>query len=190
MCGLKSPTRVISTRASDGRAHMQAAPHRDHVPENKLPLSEVPRGGPAAGRGNASQHTPEEVLALQVLARISHRIECIRAANQRKPLCDNHFSPNRGAPGCPRNVSRICLDLNLLKDARWWRRSTLAAIAGRPLTRGVVQSMSPRKAPSHAAGVVALTHSLIFYDHHACICLRAVVLNGFCSCTARSMSAP
>src|SRR5882672_11090919 len=59
-----------------------------------------------------------------VLARISHRIECIRAANQRKPLCHNHFSPNRGAPGCRQNVSRICLDLNLLKDARWWQRST------------------------------------------------------------------
>ena len=59
----------------------------------------------------------------------------------------------------------------------------------RPLTRGVVQPMSPRKAPSPATGVVALTRSLIFYDHAASICLRAFVLNGFCSCSARSIFA-
>src|SRR5258706_3848859 len=60
------------------------------------------------------------------LARISHRIECIGAANQRKVLCHNHFSPNRGAPRCRQSVFRICLDLNRLKDAMWWRRLTPA----------------------------------------------------------------
>jgi len=65
-------------------------------------------------------------LKNRTLTRISHRIECIGAANQRKPLCYNHFSPNRGAPRCRQSVFRICLDLNLLKDARWWRRLTPA----------------------------------------------------------------
>jgi transcriptional regulator with XRE-family HTH domain len=62
----------------------------------------------------------------KALARISHRIECIGAANQRKVLCHKHFSPNRGAPRCRQSVFRICLDLNRLKDAMWWRRLTPA----------------------------------------------------------------
>ena len=58
--------------------------------------------------------------ALQtLLARISHTIECIGAANQRKLLCCNDLSPIRGAPRCPQSVPRISLGLNPLKDARW-----------------------------------------------------------------------
>jgi ABC-type multidrug transport system fused ATPase/permease subunit len=53
------------------------------------------------------------------LARISHTIECIGAANQRKLLCCNDLSPIRGAPRCPQSVPRISLGLNPLKDARW-----------------------------------------------------------------------
>ena len=33
------------------------------------------------------------------------------------------FSSNSQAPRCRQSVARISLDLNLLKDARWWRRS-------------------------------------------------------------------
>src|SRR5215470_12447501 len=55
---------------------------------------------------------------------------------------------------------------------------------------GAVQPVSLSKAPSPTAGVVVLTYSLILYDHDASICLRAFVLNGFCSCAARSISAP
>ena len=54
-----------------------------------------------------------------ILARISHTIECIGAANQRKLLCCNDLSPIRGAPRCPQSVPRISLGLNPLKDARW-----------------------------------------------------------------------
>src|SRR5258707_8277305 len=42
------------------------------------------------------------------LARIFHRIECIGAANQRKGLCHNYFSPNRVASRCRQSVFRIC----------------------------------------------------------------------------------
>jgi DNA-binding transcriptional LysR family regulator len=53
------------------------------------------------------------------LARISHTTECIGAANQREPLCRNNISSIRGAPRCRQSVSRISLDLNLLKAVRW-----------------------------------------------------------------------
>jgi hypothetical protein len=66
--------------------------------------------------------TPEQ----HRLAWISHTTECIGAANQRKPLCRNELSMICGAPRCRQSVARTFLDLNLLKAARWWRRSTLA----------------------------------------------------------------
>src|SRR5215470_7905777 len=91
-------------------------------------------------------------------------------------------------------------------------RATVLCMAALTLTVAVVSSDAPRvdrgwpvadscpEAPAARyfpigafwphTGVVVLTHSLIFYDHHACICLRAAVLNGFCSCSARGMSAP
>jgi hypothetical protein len=61
-----------------------------------------------------------------ILARISHTTECIGVANQRKPLCCNELSMICGAPRCRQSVARTFLDLNLLKAARWSRRSTLA----------------------------------------------------------------
>jgi len=63
---------------------------------------------------------------LGALTRISHTTECIGAANQRKPLCRNELSMICGAPRCRQSVAGTFLDLNLLKAARWWRRSTLA----------------------------------------------------------------
>src|SRR5207302_6746467 len=70
--------------------------------------------------------------ALAALARISHTTKCIGAANQRKPLCRNNLSMIRGAPRCRQSVPRISLDLNLLKDAKWWRRSTRARLRRTP----------------------------------------------------------
>src|SRR5713101_2301955 len=58
------------------------------------------------------------------LARISHTTECIGAPNQRKWLCHNDFRAIRGAPRCRQSVAQTGLDLHLLKDAKWWRRST------------------------------------------------------------------
>jgi exodeoxyribonuclease V alpha subunit len=63
---------------------------------------------------------------LDALTAISHTTECIGAANQRKPLCRNNSSSIRGAPRCRQSVARISLDLNLLKAARWLRRSMRA----------------------------------------------------------------
>src|SRR5215468_4060327 len=60
-----------------------------------------------------------------VLARISHRIECIEAANQRKSLCRNNLSPTHGAPRCRQSVPRISSNLHPSKDAKWSPRSTL-----------------------------------------------------------------
>src|SRR5215471_6491932 len=59
------------------------------------------------------------------LARISHRIECIGAANQRKSLCRNNLSPTHGAPRCRQTVPRISSNLHPSKDAKWSPRSTL-----------------------------------------------------------------
>jgi peptide/nickel transport system substrate-binding protein len=53
------------------------------------------------------------------LARISHTTECIGAANQRKLLCCNSLSRIQGAPRCRQSVPQICLNLHLLKDAKW-----------------------------------------------------------------------
>jgi hypothetical protein len=53
-----------------------------------------------------------------VLARISHRIECIGAANQRKSLCSNNLSPTHGAPRCRQSVAQISLNLHPWKDAK------------------------------------------------------------------------
>jgi putative DNA primase/helicase len=61
----------------------------------------------------------------QALARISHRIECIGAANQRKSLCCNNLSPTHGAPRCRQTVPRISSNLHPSKDAKWSPRSTL-----------------------------------------------------------------
>src|SRR6516165_12469419 len=58
------------------------------------------------------------------LARISHRIECIGAANQRKSLCRNNSSPTHGAPRCRQSVAQISLNLHPWKDAKCWPRST------------------------------------------------------------------
>ena len=52
------------------------------------------------------------------LARISHTAWCVGAANQRKLLCSNDLSPTRRAPRCRQSVARICLDSQLLKDAK------------------------------------------------------------------------
>jgi hypothetical protein len=52
------------------------------------------------------------------LARISHRIECIEATNQRKLLCHNHLSMIRGAPRCRQTVPRISSNLNPSKGGR------------------------------------------------------------------------
>ena len=53
------------------------------------------------------------------LARISHRIECIGAANQRKSLCSNNLSPTHGAPRCRQTVAQISLNLHPWKAAKW-----------------------------------------------------------------------
>jgi len=73
----------------------------------------VPSVSPVSPNNYRWEENVNEEYAQRVLARISHRIECIRAANQRKSLCRKHFSPNRGAPRCRQSVFRICLDLNL-----------------------------------------------------------------------------
>jgi len=117
------PARVI-TGEYDGVKSIITSPEDLTYLDVRLKAGDRWRFTPPNGHNVAWVASHEGLLSTPALARISHRIECIRAANQRKPLCHNHFSPNRGAPGCPRNVSRICLDLNLLKDARWWRRST------------------------------------------------------------------
>src|SRR6516164_7401084 len=52
------------------------------------------------------------------LVRISHTAWCVGAANQRKLLCSNDLSPTRRAPRCRQSVARICLDSQLLKDAK------------------------------------------------------------------------
>jgi hypothetical protein len=54
----------------------------------------------------------------RALARISHTAWCVGAANQRKLLCSNDLSPTRRAPRCRQSVARICLDSQLLKDAK------------------------------------------------------------------------
>src|SRR5262249_29537279 len=47
---------------------------------------------------------PATVGVRETLARISHRIECIGAANQRKSLCCKNLSPTHGAPRCRQSV--------------------------------------------------------------------------------------
>jgi hypothetical protein len=66
------------------------------------------------------------------LARISHTIRCIGAANQRKSLCCNTFSLIRGAPRCRQSVAEICLDLRPLKAARWHDYGDSALIDAEP----------------------------------------------------------
>ena len=56
---------------------------------------------------------------IRALARISHRIECIEAANQRKSLCRSNLSPTHGAPRCRQSVAQISLNLHPWKDAKW-----------------------------------------------------------------------
>src|SRR5437899_11596890 len=68
----------------------------------------------------------ETAIAIKGLARISHTTKCIGAPNQRKLLCRNNLRLIQGAPRCRQSVAWICLDLHLLKDAKWWRRSTAA----------------------------------------------------------------
>jgi class 3 adenylate cyclase len=55
-----------------------------------------------------------EALHTSGLTRISHRIECIGAANQRKSLCRNNLSPTHGAPRCRQTVPRISSNLHPL----------------------------------------------------------------------------
>jgi hypothetical protein len=59
-----------------------------------------------------------EASACIGLARISHRIECIGAANQRKSLCRSNLSPTHGAPRCRQSVAQISLNLHPWKDAK------------------------------------------------------------------------
>jgi NADPH:quinone reductase-like Zn-dependent oxidoreductase len=59
-----------------------------------------------------------QVPDIKALARISHRIECIGAANQRKSLCSNNLSPTHGAPRCRQSVAQISLNLHPWKDAK------------------------------------------------------------------------
>ena len=60
----------------------------------------------------------DSVAAIEALARISHRIECIEAANQRKLLCHNDLSMIRGAPRCRQTVPRISSNLNPSKGGK------------------------------------------------------------------------
>jgi hypothetical protein len=74
-----------------------------------------------ASAGCAARNTLERFelsAVLGTLARISHRIECIGAANQRKSLCCNNLSPTHGAPRCRQSVAQISLNLHPWKDAK------------------------------------------------------------------------
>src|SRR3954462_5298602 len=46
------------------------------------------------------------------------RVRCIGALIERKFFCDKALSRSRGSPRCRHSVTRTCLRLHLLKDAR------------------------------------------------------------------------
>jgi hypothetical protein len=52
------------------------------------------------------------------LTRISQRGRCIGALDLRKSCCTNGLSEDQGESRCRQSVTRICLALHLLKDAR------------------------------------------------------------------------
>ena len=55
----------------------------------------------------------EAAVAVAALARISHRIRCIGAPNQRKSSCQQSFSWNGGFPRCRQSVAQSCSPLHL-----------------------------------------------------------------------------
>jgi hypothetical protein len=60
------------------------------------------------------------------LARISHRVEAHRGANQRKFFCEKDFATIRGTPRCRQSVAQNGLILEWWKAGLWKRPLMLA----------------------------------------------------------------
>ena len=81
----------------------------------------MPDASPSSRRSrstNAPRHRRRrrrrtETGAAEGLTRISHRIRCIGAPNQRKSSCQQSFSWNGGFPRCRQSVAQSCSPLHL-----------------------------------------------------------------------------
>jgi FixJ family two-component response regulator len=119
--GVRIPTIVI-TASNDKSIAASAA----SLEAAAFFVKPVPRDARMAAINSVKKrhfmHTPDDFdhsgVVVDWLARISHTAWCVGAANQRKLLCSNDLSPTRRAPRCRQSVARICLDSQLLKDAK------------------------------------------------------------------------
>ena len=75
-------------------------------------------------RGYLSEQCRDELE----LARISHRVEAHRGANQRKFFCEKDFAMIRGKPRCRQSVAQS----SLRSCPSWWCSWSEAAREARP----------------------------------------------------------
>jgi hypothetical protein len=77
--------------------------------------------------GQAAIEAAAPATGERVLARISHRVEAHRGANQRKFFCEKDFGMIQGTPRCRQSVAQNSLILEGWK-AVLWKRPLMAAL--------------------------------------------------------------